>query len=98
VEEIKVSGTFVLDLDVGWAYTMAIPRREVRLRLACMWPILLAGETLARVVTSPDLLDAAKSVKVSRGFVYRVMALTMLTAAADLPATAYWGRLRKQIV
>lgn len=85
-------------LDVGWAYTMAIPCREIRLRLACMWPILLAGETLARVVTSPDLLDNAKSVKVSRGVVYRVMASTILTGAASLPATAYWGHLRKQIV
>ncbi|HET8579478.1 MAG TPA: phytoene/squalene synthase family protein [Nitrospiraceae bacterium] len=31
-------------LDQGWLYTMAIPWREVRLRLACMWPILSAGE------------------------------------------------------
>ncbi|MEQ1846789.1 MAG: phytoene/squalene synthase family protein, partial [Nitrospira sp.] len=27
-------------LDQGWLYTMAIPRYETRLRLACMWPIL----------------------------------------------------------
>ncbi|MBI5855001.1 MAG: hypothetical protein HZB35_07190 [Nitrospirae bacterium] len=63
-----------------------------------MWPILLAGETLARVVTSPDLLDAAKSVKVSRGVVYRVMASTILTGACGLVATPHRGRLRKQIV
>ncbi|MGZ8374699.1 MAG: phytoene/squalene synthase family protein, partial [Nitrospira sp.] len=31
-------------LDQGWLYTMAIPRYETRLRLACMWPILSAGE------------------------------------------------------
>ncbi|TKB72441.1 MAG: squalene/phytoene synthase family protein [Nitrospira sp.] len=94
----RLAGMAVDHLDVGWAYTMAIPRREVRLRLACMWPILLAGETLARVVTSPDLLDAATSVKVSRGVVYRVMASTILTGACGYVGTAYWGRLRKQIV
>lgn len=94
----RLAATAVEHLDVGWAYTMAIPRSEVRLRLACMWPILLAGETLARVVTSPDLLDHTKSLKVSRRVVYRVMASTILTGAAGLPATAYWGHLRKQIV
>lgn len=31
-------------LDQGWMYTMAIPRLEIRQRLACMWPILLAGK------------------------------------------------------
>jgi farnesyl-diphosphate farnesyltransferase len=84
-------------LDQGWAYTMAIPRREIRLRLSCMWPILSAGETLRLVLASPDLLDPAATVKISRGTVYRMMALTTLTAAADGPATAYWGWLRKQI-
>src|SRR5207244_8184938 len=33
-------------LDQGWLYTMAIPSREVRLRLACSWPILFAVKTL----------------------------------------------------
>ena len=39
-------------LDQGWMYTLAIPRRELRLRLACMWPILFAGQTLRRVADS----------------------------------------------
>lgn len=85
-------------LDQGWAYTMAIPRREIRLRLACLWPILSAGETLKLVLASPDLLDPAATVKISRGTVYRMMALTIFTGACGYAATAYWGRLRKQIV
>jgi farnesyl-diphosphate farnesyltransferase len=85
-------------LDQGWVYTMAIPRHEVRLRLACMWPILLAGETLRLVVASEDLLNPAVTVKASRGTVYRVMALTTLTAGCGYIGTAYWGWLRKQMV
>jgi farnesyl-diphosphate farnesyltransferase len=84
-------------LDQGWAYTIAIPRREIRLRLSCMWPILSAGETLRLVLTSPDLLDPAVSVKISRGTVYRMIALTTLTGACGSVGTAYWGWLRKQI-
>ena len=85
-------------LDQGWMYTMALPRFEIRQRLACMWPILLAGETLKRVATAPDLLDPAVNVKAPRSVVYRVMALTTFTGACGYVGTAYWGRLRKQIV
>ena len=85
-------------LDQGWMYTMALPRFEIRQRLACMWPILLAGETLKRVARAPDLLDPAVNVKAPRSVVYRVLALTTLTGGCGYVGTAYWGRLRKQIV
>lgn len=85
-------------LDQGWLYTMAIPRFEIRHRLACMWPILLAGETLILVAQADNLLDPSVNVKVPRWKVYAIMALTTLTGACSYVGTAYWGRLRKQIV
>ena len=36
-------------LLAGWAYTNALPRRHVRVRLACAWPILIGRETLVRL-------------------------------------------------
>lgn len=81
-------------LDEGWRYTLAIPRSEIRQRLACMWPILLAGETLKRVLVAPDLLNPAVNVKAPRSTVYRVMAITVLTCANEYVATAYWNRLK----
>src|SRR2546425_10099258 len=50
-------------LDQGWLYTMAIPSREVRLRLACAWPILFAVKTLQRLSASPSLLDPELTLK-----------------------------------
>jgi farnesyl-diphosphate farnesyltransferase len=85
-------------LDQGWSYTMALPRLEIRQRLACMWPILLAGETLKRVATASNLLEPSVNVKAPRPVVYRIMLLTTLTGACGYVGTAYWGRLRKQIV
>jgi farnesyl-diphosphate farnesyltransferase len=82
-------------LDQGWLYTMAIPRRELRLRLACMWPILFAGETLRLVAASCDLLDPFVNVKISKRRVYAIMAFTTLTGGCGYVGTAYWGRLRK---
>jgi farnesyl-diphosphate farnesyltransferase len=84
-------------LDQGWLYTLAIPRREVRLRLACMWPILLAVQTLRRVAASPRLLDPSVTAKVPKGQVYRIMALTALTGACGYVGTAYFGRARKRV-
>lgn len=85
-------------LDEGWKYTMAIPASEIRQRLACMWPILLAGETLKRVAIAPGLLNPAVNVKAPRNTVYRVMAITILTGANKSVATACWNRLREHIV
>ncbi|MEQ1681289.1 MAG: phytoene/squalene synthase family protein [Nitrospira sp.] len=85
-------------LDQGWLYTMAIPRYETRLRLACMWPILSAGESLKLVMDSPDLLNPAVKVKIPRSKVYQIIAMTTGTAACAYAGTAYWGHLRKQIV
>ncbi len=84
-------------LDQGWLYTLAIPRREVRLRLACMWPILFAVHTLERVAASSQLLDPTVTVKIPRKQVYRILALTTLTGACGYVATAYFGHARKRI-
>jgi farnesyl-diphosphate farnesyltransferase len=84
-------------LDQGWLYTMAIPRREVRLRLACAWPILFALKTLQRVSVSESLLDPGRVPKMSRGEVYRIMALTGGTLGCARTLTAYYGHLRKRV-
>src|ERR671936_32276 len=83
-------------LDQGWLYTLAIPRREIRLRLACMWPILFAAGTLQKVLNSPDLLNPRVVPKIPKGEVYRVMGLTAFSGACGYVGTAYWGHLRKK--
>ena len=94
----KLARMAVEHLDQGWLYTMSIPRSETRLRLSCMWPILSAGESLKLVMNSPDLLNPTIKVKIPRSKVYQIMALTTSTGACGSVGTAYWGRLRKQII
>ena len=84
-------------LDQGWLYTMAIPRSELRLRLACAWPILFAVKTLERVSLSSDLLNPGVTLKVTRGEIYRIMALTGGTLGCGRTLTAYYGHLRKRV-
>ena len=85
-------------LDQGWRYTMAIPRMEVRLRLACMWPILIGIRTLQALSTTSQVLNPEASVKMTRGDVYRLVAATGLTGGCGYVGTAYWGYWRKRII
>lgn len=84
-------------LDQGWLYTMAISRSELRLRLACAWPILFALKTLQRISVSESLLDPETTLKMSRGEVYRIMALTAGTLGCARTMTAYYGHIRKRV-
>jgi farnesyl-diphosphate farnesyltransferase len=63
----------------GWTYTLAIPRAEPRLRLACAWPLLIGLRTLARLAGAPRWLDPAVAVKVPRADVYAIMARSLGT-------------------
>jgi farnesyl-diphosphate farnesyltransferase len=85
-------------LDQGWRYTMAIPRMEVRLRLACMWPILIGIRTLQQLSVSRLMLDPNCPIKIARSEVYRIVAATGLTGGCGMVGTAYWGYWRKRIV
>jgi farnesyl-diphosphate farnesyltransferase len=85
-------------LDQGWRYTMAIPRTQIRLRLACMWPILIGIRTLQKLSVSGIVLSPDFPIKVSRSEVYRIVATTGLTAGCGMVGTAYWGYWRKRIV
>ncbi len=85
-------------LDQGWRYTMLVPRTQLRVRLACMWPILIGIRTLQRLSVSPDILNPERIVKVSRPEVYRIMGFTGLTGGCGYVGSAYWGYWRKRIV
>ncbi len=89
--------TALAHLDQGWLYATSIPRRDVRLRLACMWPILIALKTLHLLTTCDNLLDPARKLKISRFEVYRIIVTSTLTGGATSLGTAYWGHLRKAI-
>ena len=85
-------------LDQGWRYTMAIPRLEIRVRLACMWPLLIGIRTLQALSVSEQVLQSDQSVKIARRDVYGIVAATGLTGGCGVVGTAYWGYWRKRIV
>ncbi|MGF6721692.1 farnesyl-diphosphate farnesyltransferase [Paraburkholderia sp. GAS41] len=64
-------------------YTLALPAFSVRLRLACLWPVLIGLETVLLLVHNDDWLDPDKVSKIQRGKVYRVIGASIPLVASD---------------
>jgi farnesyl-diphosphate farnesyltransferase len=69
--------------DAAWRYTLAIPRAEWRMRLACAWPLLIGLGTLAAIARHPNPLAVQRPIKISRGAVRAILARSSLTVWSD---------------
>ena len=78
-------------LEAGWGYTNALPFGQIRVRLACAWPVLIGLETLRRL-RSETILDGTRRVKVSRAEVRGIMWRTVLF----YPMRGKWRSLGNQ--
>jgi farnesyl-diphosphate farnesyltransferase len=79
------------------AYTLAIPPRFIRLRLACLWPVLIGMETLQRLVRNDDWLDPAKASRVPRSQVYRILACSLPTVLSNSLLRIWFARQMRSI-
>lgn len=75
-------------LKAGWAYTNSLPKRFIRLRLACAWPILIGTNTIGKL-RKTNILNPNIRVKTSRSEVYGIILSTILR----YPFPAAWNRL-----
>ncbi len=85
------------DYREAWAYARAIPRTEIRLRLACVWPMLIGLRTLALIRQADDLLDPAVTVKISRAAVYRILLRSGVTAWSNAALGGHYRGLRRPL-
>lgn len=74
-------------------YTLAIPRRFVRLRLACLWPIMIGLETLELLAGHDAWLDPARPAKVPRKRIYRIMASSLALVGSNAAIRARMNAL-----
>lgn len=75
-------------LEAGWNYVLSIPPGQIRVRLACAWPILIGIQTLVRL-RRPGVLDACHRVKISRSDVRSILWATLWR----LPFRRQWNGL-----
>jgi farnesyl-diphosphate farnesyltransferase len=64
-------------------YMLAIPASSVRLRLACVWPVLIGLETVLLLVDNDDWLDPERVSKVQRSKVYRIIVASVPMVASN---------------
>jgi farnesyl-diphosphate farnesyltransferase len=94
----RLLGIALAHYDAAWSYTLAIPRREWRMRLACTWPLLIGQATLEAIATHPNPFGSAP-VKITRTHVRTILLRSALTVWSNraLAATAARSRTRLTI-
>jgi farnesyl-diphosphate farnesyltransferase len=93
----RLLGVALGHYDAAWRYTLAVPRREWRMRLACAWPLLIGEATLAALAAHPNPLAAAPPVKVSRAAVRAILARSTLLVWSDRALAAEAARHRARV-
>jgi len=83
--------------EAGWAYTLAIPRAEWQMRLACAWPLLIGLKTLHLLAGTSNLLDPGRPIKVSRSAVYAIIARSLVAVGSNRLLAAEARRLGARI-
>lgn len=78
-------------------YTLAIPRLSVRLRLACLWPVLIGLETMVLLVQNEAWLDPAKVSKIQRSKVYEVVGYSTALVASNAALRRWTDQLIGQV-
>ena len=78
VQRLKPIYDELLDLtlnhfEAGWRYTLNLPRRAPRLRLACAWPLLIGLETLTLLRAGTEKLLRGERLKIPRSRVYQLI-------------------------
>lgn len=80
--------------EAAEAYLLSIPRRCLRLRLAAAWPLLMGLATLDVLARSPNWLDPSARARVSRRWVYGMMAKSVPASISNAILKAWVRRLR----
>ena len=75
-------------LAAGWTYTNSLPFGQVRVRLACAWPILIGVRTIERLRIA-NVLELQQGIKIPRSEVRRIL----LWSAFSCPFPSLWRKL-----
>ena len=92
----RLLGLALAHYDAAWRYTLAIPRLEWRMRLACAWPLLIGQATLEALAAHPNPL-AAPPVKIPRAAVRAILARSTLSVGSNRALATVAARRRARI-
>jgi farnesyl-diphosphate farnesyltransferase len=70
-------------LQAGWDYTNALPFSQLRVRLACAWPILIGMKTIEKLRTA-SVIELKQHIKAPRSDVRGIMVRSILASPFPL--------------
>jgi farnesyl-diphosphate farnesyltransferase len=94
---LALMGIALEHFEEAQRYVLAIPRRCGRLRLACLWPVLIGLGTLERLAASSAWLDPANPAKVSRAFMQYTLVFSTPAVRSDTLITGWLERRFKGV-
>ncbi len=80
-------------LGAGACYTLRLPKRALRLRLATALPLMIGLRTLAHLAAHPNPLDPRVVIKVPRREVYGIVALALTRVGSNAALRAAMRRM-----
>jgi farnesyl-diphosphate farnesyltransferase len=81
-------------LDAAVQFTLMIPRREVRMRLFCLWPIFLGLRTLVRVLQDERVFVPGARPRITRHEVRRCLGESSVAVLSNSAIRRLYGRYR----
>jgi farnesyl-diphosphate farnesyltransferase len=93
----RVLGVALGHYDAAWRYTLAIPRREWRMRLACAWPLLIGQATLDALTADANPVATPTPIKISPAAVRTILAGSTLAVWSNRALAAAGARRRDRI-
>ena len=81
----------------GWEYTLAIPRRVPRMRLACAWPLLIGLPTLGLLARDPDPYAPGTLHRIPQGEVWRILWRSTLRVLSNRALDRLYRRMEREV-
>lgn len=83
--------------EAAWQYTLAIPRLEWRMRLACAWPLLIGLGTLRELAAHADPVGATAPIKIGRGEVRALIMRSLIAVCSNVALGAEAMRAHRRV-
>jgi farnesyl-diphosphate farnesyltransferase len=83
-------------LEDALEYTLLLPRLEYRMRLFCLWPLMMAAETLAAIGDGSSTFKKDYKVKIDRAQVKKILKKTTLICYSNLLLKRYFLSIQKK--
>lgn len=81
----------------GWEYTLAVPRRVPRLRLACAWPLLIGLATLRLVAAAPEACAPGAALRIPQRECNRILLGSTVRVFSNAALRRMYGRLERGV-